>query len=136
MRGMWFGTMEYSPNHAHKSRLLIRVKYSNLHVKIERILSDTVSAELPTGKKTPQDISQVTLNMDRLFKALTSAKGFSLDIERACDRELCCRWKDTRGSFDELVQSWAKNEGVNQVNLLEKWGGQTRRQSTTGMFRG
>lgn len=118
---MWNGTdnLVTTSKFGQKSRLLIKVNY-----KANGYLGDLdlmTKLEYEDQNKTLENITELTLNLDKLLDLLKENKSIIDSIDYQYNKTLTCRYYDNTGTFDNIVKKWSKDSGI-PGNLLGNGG--------------
>jgi CRISPR-associated protein Csh2 len=120
MKAMWFGTTNLSTTskYGQTSRLLLRIKYSKPLAYIgdlDRQLS--LFPKYGLDLKKLEDLSQVSLDVERLASNLERSRTVIDSIDLATSPQLECVRKDRTGGFQSLSTS------LQFRDLLGTWSG-------------
>jgi CRISPR-associated protein Csh2 len=129
LTAMWYGTDELmtTSKFGQKSRLLIKVNY-----KDNGYLADLdLMSELDRGQQKLENITHVTLKLDKLLDIIYANKNLIESIEYEYNPLLKCSYKEVKGNFEEVMKEWSKTTqipysrieyyfGENKKDVIEK----------------
>lgn len=123
LAAMWKGTnsLSTSSKFGQLSRLLIKVNY-----KKDGYIGDLdLKCKLETDADPLENISQMTLNVNELFKILSKNKEIIDSVEYECNSELMCKSDSTEEEgkesrfFEDVIKAWSDASGIaiSRLNL-------------------
>jgi CRISPR-associated protein Csh2 len=97
-----------------KSRLLIKVNYLD-----NGYIGDLdLMAKLDYNKdETLENITQVTLNLDKLLDMITSNRELEESIEYEYNPLLTCSYRQKKGTFEDIITEWTKVAKIQCVRM-------------------
>jgi CRISPR-associated protein Csh2 len=103
---MWKGTdsLSTSSKFGQKSRLLIKVNYQDNGYIGD--LDRKCEIEVQDQSGPLSDISQMSLNIDRLYDLLEKNSEIIESIEYYCNSELTCKYDKNEQPFSDALQAW------------------------------
>jgi len=113
LRAMWHGTNNLSTTskYGQQSRLLVRIVYKGQYTYIGDI--DRAIGIDSNGQDVSkfENISQFTLNIDKLIKLFESNADVIEEIQYISNSELACKYQDKVGTFNTLLEQWHNEVG-------------------------
>ena len=105
-------SLSTSSKFGQQSRLLVKVNY-----KDEGYIGDLdLKSVLESSADPLENISQVTLKIKDLLKALSDNKDLIESIEYEYNPELVCSM-DKSSDFEDIIKSWSSKSGVKVKKL-------------------
>jgi CRISPR-associated protein Csh2 len=114
---MWNGTdaLTTTSKFGQKSRLLIKVNY-----KDNGFIGDLdlmTMLEQNNKEQTLENITQVTLNIDKLLDLLKDNESIIDSVEYKDNPILQCVYYDSKGTFETIIKKWSKDSKISISNL-------------------